>query len=296
MVRLLGDRCVNVVPVTYDDLRRPPLDHTALTRALTRPGSLWHEIEVLERSPSTNAVVTERCRSGATEGLVVVAEHQTSGRGRLDRSWVTPSRAALTLSMLLTPDRVPASRWPWLPLLTGIAVSEAVRRITEVPCDLKWPNDVLVGDRKLAGILVERVESGAGACAVVGVGVNVSATSEELPVPSATSLALEGAATLDRGVLLREVLRSFEALYARWQAERGSAADGLLESYVRRCSTVGREVVVGLPTGAQVTGRATGVDVDGRLQVSTETGHHALAAGDVVHVRPRGPAENAEMA
>lgn len=270
----------------FDDLARPPLDRVALSAALTRKGSLWREIEVLQETPSTNAVVAVRARAGAAAGLVVIAEHQTSGRGRLDRVWVTPPRAALTFSFLVTPDRVPVGRWPWLPLLVGIGVSEGVRRVAEVACELKWPNDVLIEERKVAGVLVERVERAAGAAAVIGIGLNVSTTSAELPVRTATSLALAGAATLDRSVLLREVLRSFEALYAQWQAERGDSSKGLLAAYRRRCGTIGRQVRVDLPSGQELVGEAVGVDDDGRLQVSTSSGMRMLGAGDVVHVRP----------
>lgn len=295
----------NLVPVMYDDLARPPLDAVALTTALTGAGSMWREIEVLQESPSTNAVVAEQARAGAQEGLVVVAEHQTAGRGRLDRVWTTPPRAALTFSILLVPDRVPTSQWPWLPLLTGIAVAEGVRRVTDLPCSLKWPNDVLVGEEKVAGILVERIETATVPAAVVGVGLNVSTRQDELPVESATSLQLRGARTADRSVILREVLRTFEALYLQWQADSGDAEKGLVASYLRRCVTVGRRVRVVLPTGEQVVGLAEGVDVDGRLRVSTgagvgtgegtETGNRVrvLGAGDVVHVRAAAPGHDA---
>jgi BirA family biotin operon repressor/biotin-[acetyl-CoA-carboxylase] ligase len=214
-----------------------------------------------------------------------VADHQTAGRGRLDRAWVTPAGSALTFSVLLDPAGVPVARWPWLPLLAGIAVSEGVRRVAEVDCTLKWPNDVLVGERKLAGILVERIERNAGAVAVVGVGLNVSLAEEELPVPTATSLALEGAATTDRTVVLREVLRALEALFVQWRADRGDPSRGLVDSYVRRCGTLGREVRVDLPAGGRLHGVATGIDTDGRLEVRTQEGPRVLGAGDVVHVR-----------
>ena len=276
---------VNVVPVTYDDLRRPPLDPVALATALTRPGSLWREVDVVPACPSTNLELARRARAGAPAGTVLVADHQTAGRGRLDRVWVTPPGSALTFSVLLAPDRIPMARWPWLPLLVGIAVAEGVRRVADVDCVLKWPNDVLVGERKLAGILVERVERDSGAVAVVGVGLNVSLSEDELPVPTATSLAIEGAATTDRTVILREVLRSLEALFLQWQADRGNATLGLVESYVRRCVTLGREVRVDLPTGEQVAGVAAGIDTDGRLEVRTSEGSRILGAGDVVHVR-----------
>ena len=270
----------------FDDLRRPPLDQAALTAALTGQGSLWRQVEVVEQSPSTNQDLVNQARTGEREGLVLVAEHQTAGRGRLDRSWVTPPRAALTFSMLLTPDMVPASRWPWLPLLAGIAVAEGVRRVTEVDCRLKWPNDVMVSERKLAGLLVERVERPAGAAAVVGVGLNVTSDREELPVSTATSLQLEDAVLLDRSVILREVLRTFAALYLQWCAERGDPTGGLRSAYVRRCATIGQEVRVDLPSGERVHGKAVGVDADGRLDVLTPPGSRLLGAGDVVHVRP----------
>lgn len=257
----------------------------ALAAALTRPGSLWRQVEVVERCPSTNAELAHQARAGAPAGAVLVADHQTAGRGRLDRAWLTPAGSALTFSVLLAPDRVPAARWPWLPLLVGIAVAEGVRRVAEVDCTLKWPNDVLVGDRKLAGILVERVERAAGAVAVIGVGLNVSLTEDELPVPTATSLAVEGAATIDRTVVLREVLRSLEALFLQWQADGGDPKLGLVDSYVRRCSTLGREVRVELPAGERLLGTATGIDTDGRLEVRTTEGRRMLGAGDVVHVR-----------
>ena len=265
---------------------RPPLALATLTAALTAPGSSWRAVEVLAESPSTNAYVAQRARAGEAPGLVVVAEHQTAGRGRLDRVWVTPARAALTTSVLVAPDQVPVVRWPWLPLLTGLAVVEGVRRATGLACVLKWPNDVLVGEQKVAGILVERVERPAGAVAVVGVGLNVSSTRDELPGPTATSVTLAGAADVDRGALLVAVLESFGARYDAWQADLGDAETGLRTSYTRACSTLGRTVRVDLPSGARLEGEAVGVGPDGRLEVVSGGRVHALGAGDVVHVRP----------
>jgi BirA family biotin operon repressor/biotin-[acetyl-CoA-carboxylase] ligase len=269
------------VPTT--DPSRPPLDAVALAEAA---GPRWR-VEVVDASPSTNADVARRGRDGEPAGLVLVAEHQTAGRGRLDRVWVTPPRAALTVSLLVDPSAVPPGRWPWLPLLTGLAVSEAVREVTGLEARLKWPNDVLVVDageeRKVAGVLVELVDRPAGTAAVVGVGLNVSSTRDELPVETATSLALAGADAPDRTALLLAVLRVFGRRFDDWLAE---GAAGVREAYVAACSTLGQEVRVALPEGRTLEGRAVDVDRDGRLLVDDGTDVHALGAGDVVHVRP----------
>jgi BirA family biotin operon repressor/biotin-[acetyl-CoA-carboxylase] ligase len=264
--------------VSFPVPSRPPLDRSVLEAVPWR-------VEVLDESPSTNAHVAQRARGGEAPGLVVVTEHQTAGRGRLDRVWVTPPRAALTLSLLVAPA-VAVARWPWLPLLTGLAVVDAVRSASGLDATLKWPNDVLVGDAKVAGILVERVERDTGAVAVVGIGLNVSATRDELPVPTATSLELAGG-PVDRSLLLVDVLAAFSRRYDGWVA---AAGQGLRPSYVRACSTIGREVRVELPGGQAIRGTAVTVDEDGRLLVDDGATLRALGAGDVVHVRP-GPEE-----
>ena len=133
----------------YGDLDRPPLRANALNRALDQDG---YRIEVLDSAGSTNAVVAERARQGEAHGLVVVAEEQTAGRGRLDRTWVSPPRAGLTFSVLVRPSGPPT----WVPLLAGLGVAQALRRQAEVDAELKWPNDVLVGGRKVCGLLAER--------------------------------------------------------------------------------------------------------------------------------------------
>ncbi len=257
---------------------RPPLDRDRLA---TVPSRLPFAVEVVDRTPSTNAVVAERARSGAPEGLVLVTEHQTSGRGRLDRTWHTPARSALTFSVLLRPD-LPPARWPWLPLMAGVAVHDAVRS----GVSLKWPNDVLLGDLKLAGILAELVETPTGPAAVVGIGLNVSTTREELPVPTATSLFLAGH-DVDRTDLLVELLVELDRVYAVWCG--GSTDDELLRStYTHRCATIGQLVRVDLPSGETLSGTAVDVDLAGRLVVQSGGTTTVVGAGDVVHVRPAG--------
>jgi BirA family transcriptional regulator, biotin operon repressor / biotin---[acetyl-CoA-carboxylase] ligase len=279
---VLSRAWVNLVVVTPAPDTRPPLDPAAL-RGLPAPFA----VEVMTVLPSTSSLVAERARQGESEGLVVVAEHQTGGRGRLGREWRTPPRAALTFSVLLRPDVVP-HRWPLLPLLTGVAVVEGIVAAGGPPTLLKWPNDVLARDGlKVAGLLLERVQTDAGPAAVVGVGINVSTTRAELPVETAGSLVTAGMVGPDRSVLLRRVLEAFAHRYDAWHAaDRVEESDeSLLAAYVELCDTIGREVLVHLPGDRTLRGRATGLDTQGALVVANDSGRHSVHAGDVVHVR-----------
>lgn len=230
---------------------------------------------MLEETSSTNAVVAERARAGEPAGLVVAAERQSAGRGRLDRSWESPVRAGLTFSVLLRPA-LAATQWPWLPLVAGLATARGTGSVTGLgEIGLKWPNDLLVGRSKAGGILVERVETPQGSAAVVGIGVNVTTTREELPVPNATSLALEGV-QVDRVRLLAAILSELAVALEDFPAA--------CRAYRELCVTVGQVVRVSLPSGETVTGRATGIDDEGRLDVQGDAGRLAVGAGDVVHV------------
>jgi BirA family biotin operon repressor/biotin-[acetyl-CoA-carboxylase] ligase len=268
-----------MVDSPYDDLRRPPLNAGALRRALVVPGGLWTDVRVVAQTGSTNADVASAARDGAPAGLVVVAEVQTAGRGRLGREWVSPPRAGIAASVLLRPAGIEPARYGWLPLLAGVALAEAVRRIAEVDAILKWPNDLLIGERKCAGVLAEVAAPGA---VVVGFGLNTTLGVDELPRPDTTSLAHAGATCVDRDPLLRAVLRALANWYGRWQDATGDAeASGLREAYAFHCGTLGQQVRVQLPGGDELRGRADGVDAAGRLIVDGR----ALAAGDVAHLR-----------
>jgi BirA family transcriptional regulator, biotin operon repressor / biotin---[acetyl-CoA-carboxylase] ligase len=265
----------------WSDLDRPRLDARALRSALARDSGLWRSLEVVDEIGSTNAALVAAAAEDAPEGTVLIAEHQVTGRGRLDRVWTSPPRAGLTLSMLLRPD-VPAARRGWLPLLTGVALAESVRGVTGVQVSLKWPNDLLAADgRKLAGILAES----SGPAVVVGVGLNVSTTAAELPETAASLSDVTGAA-VDRGPVLLAFLRAFEARYRRWSDGVGDpVSSGLARDYLAWCSTVGTTVSVALPDGSTLEGVAEAVDWDGRLVVATPEGSVDLASGDVRHVR-----------
>ncbi len=274
------------MPSMYGDLARPPLHADALRRALVTPDALWTEVEVVDQSPSTNAELGHRARNSDADGVVLVAEHQTAGRGRLDRTWTTPARSGLTLSVLVRPTAVEPGRWPWLPLMVGLVVAASLRDQAGVEAAVKWPNDVIVDDRKVAGILVERVEgAGRAPAAVIGIGLNVSLHEHELPVPTATSLVLEQATMTDRSQLARALLRNFERVYGGWLRAGGDPAQGLQAAYVDACATIGRRVRVELVGGQVATGDAVAVDPLGRLLVRTAQGLQAFGAGDVVHLR-----------
>jgi BirA family biotin operon repressor/biotin-[acetyl-CoA-carboxylase] ligase len=265
----------------FSDLDRPPLSETALRRGLGHGASLWNDVSVVRESASTNADVAAAARAGAAEGLVVVAEAQTAGRGRLDRSWSSPPRAGLTFSALLRPTFPPAG-WGWIPLLCGVSVAGPLSRLAGLDVRLKWPNDVLVGERKLGGILTEVVDSGV----VVGIGLNVSLREDEIPVPTATSLAIEGSELVDRDPVLRVVLRELARWYTVLSEAGGDAeAAGLRSAYREASATLGRVVQVQLPDQQVLSGEAIDVDGQGRLVVRDATGDHAVGAGDVVHVR-----------
>jgi BirA family transcriptional regulator, biotin operon repressor / biotin---[acetyl-CoA-carboxylase] ligase len=265
----------------FTDLGRPPLRAAALRRALISGDALWTDLQVLDSSPSTNAEVSAAAGDGAPQGLVIVAESQTAGRGRRDRLWTTPPRAGLTFSVLLRPT-FPAAGWGWLPLLAGLAVATSMAALTEVDVRVKWPNDVLVGERKLGGILTEVVGTGV----VVGIGLNVSLRADELPVPTATSLAIEGSAVVDRDPVLRAVLREIERRYVDLGRAAGDAeACGLATDYRDACATLGRRVQVELPGPRVLDGSAVGIDADGCLVLDVGGDRQPVAAGDVVHVR-----------
>jgi biotin-[acetyl-CoA-carboxylase] ligase BirA-like protein len=271
----------------WSDLDRPRLDAPALATALTRDSALWTSLEVVEEIGSTNAELMARATGeDLPQGAVLLAEYQATGRGRLDRVWTSPPRAGITVSILLRPD-VPAARRGWLPLLTGVALAEAVRGVTGVQVSLKWPNDLLAGDgRKLAGILAETTTSPTRpAAVVVGVGLNVSTTPDELP-DTGTSLAGVLGSGVDRAPVLLAFLRGLEERYLRWTAALGDPVlSGLAADYLRWSSTVGTTVSVALPDGSTLEGMAEAVDWDGRLVVGTADGPVELASGDVRHVR-----------
>lgn len=261
---------------------RPTLSTVGLRQAAA--DLPWQDLVVVEATGSTNADVLARAAEGAREGLVIAADEQRAGRGRLGREWSSPPGASVSVSVLLRPALAP-EQLGWLPLLTGLAISAAIADVCQVAAQLKWPNDVLVADEhpgKIAGILLEL----AGDAACVGFGINTAMAQDELPVPEASSLALSGANVPDPDVLVAACLRELHNRYARLLASGGDPVrSGLIDEYSARCSTLGQEVEVRLPDGKRWLGTARSVDDLGRLQVETDGELRVVAAGDVLHLR-----------
>lgn len=255
---------------------REPIDPARL-RDLA-PG---FEVLLTGETASTNADLAAAARAGAPQWAVHTTDHQAAGRGRLDRTFTMPPLTGIAASTLIRPLDVPPARWPWLPLVAGLAVIDTVRAVG-VDAELKWPNDVLVDDRrKLCGILVERVDTPDGPAAVIGIGLNVALTADELPVERATSLLLEGASTTDRTELLAALLANLRARVLVWSDR--SRADELAAAYTAACSTLGRRVRIERADGSHVDGTASGVDESGCLVVDGV----AWSAGDVTHLVPQ---------
>ncbi|MFP3578542.1 biotin--[acetyl-CoA-carboxylase] ligase [Arthrobacter sp. SIMBA_036] len=281
---------------------RPKLDSESLLDPDFLSATGVAQLSVVESTGSTNqdlvgAVASDPARW--PDLSVLTAEHQTAARGRLDRHWESPERSAVSVSMVLRPvtsDGAPVrtQSYSWLSLLAAVALREALQDTAGVAADIKWPNDVLVNGRKIAGILAQMTPLGDGTvpAVILGMGLNVTLTEEELPVPTATSLVLEGATTTDRTALLKSYLSRFARLYRSFCNSEGDPAAGLAggSSLHKRVETamvtLGREVRAHLPGDNELVGHASRLDEDGSLLVVDHGGReHTVTAGDVVHLR-----------
>jgi BirA family transcriptional regulator, biotin operon repressor / biotin---[acetyl-CoA-carboxylase] ligase len=239
------------------------------TRAHLAASTRFVDIREFASIGSTNTYLLDEGRAGAPEGTVAIADHQTAGRGRLGRVWVAPPGGSLLVSVLLRPLQLPADRRHLLTAAFALAAAGACTAVAGIFPEIKWPNDLLIEERKLAGILAEADRD----TVVVGMGMNVSSAP-----PGGISVSEVAGRPVDRGELLAAILGGLEHWY-RDLASVGAA-------YRAACATVGRNVRVELPAG-ELVGLAEGVDDRGRLMVRTEAGEVvAVSVGDVVHVRP----------
>jgi BirA family transcriptional regulator, biotin operon repressor / biotin---[acetyl-CoA-carboxylase] ligase len=257
--------------------------HGAVVAAVAR-GRRWTGLHHHTEVTSTNDVALECLRAGETVGVVVVADAQTAGRGRAGRGWTDavqgPDGPA---NLAVTATTAPPARAGLLPLAAGLAVVDTFADAGAV-ARLKWPNDVLLDDRKAAGILVERHDLPGGPFALLGCGLDLDWRGVERSGDATgwTSLAEELRGPVDRGAVLGGLLAHLDRRLAELEAD----PDGLLAAYRSVCATLGRSVRVLLPGDEERSGRATDLDADGHLVVATGSGRLVVHAGDVVHVRP----------
>ncbi len=244
---------------------------------------------------STNREAADLARAGAPEGVVVVTDHQTAGRGRRGRSWEAPPGSSLLVSVLLRPPPDPGLT-ALVTMACALAAAGACVDVAGFDPGLKWPNDLVVGDRKLAGVLAELVApaDGRDPAVVVGLGLNVAWPGAPPPSVADRAVTAEEVAgrSVDRASLLGAYLRHLDSELF-WGANRAghrrdsytrTASDGVLDEYRRRCVTLGHPVHIELPGGQTCDGIATGVDDDGSLLVASGGATRRVTAGDVVHV------------
>jgi BirA family biotin operon repressor/biotin-[acetyl-CoA-carboxylase] ligase len=247
-------------------------------------------VQVVESTGSTNAdavaaVITD---SDDWPHLSILLTHdQRAGRGRLDRTWTTPPGTALAVSVVVRVPDLPVQARGWIPLIAGAAMTRAIREqvlTTGHEAYLKWPNDVLLDRAKVCGILAEVVPDHPDAV-VIGSGVNTRMSRTDLPLPTATSFEAAGL-VCDEDRLLADYVRALDAQLTALTIAGGDAvASGVLADIESLCSTVGSDVVVSLPDGSKLEGRASAIDIEGRLVVTVDESQTAVSAGDVVHVR-----------
>ena len=252
-----------------------PLDHSRLA------GTRFATVRIHDELPSTNTALVEEARGGAPEGLVLVADHQTAGRGRLGRVWSAEPGTALLVSVLLRPP-LPLDEIPLVLMAAGLAACDGVEGAAGFRPQLKWPNDLVVSDRKLAGLLSEA--AGGEPAVILGLGVNVAAGAYP-PELSADAISCEevASAAVDRAELLVGFLTALESRYAAvLTGKRGDT----LRAYRADSATLGRRVRVDLTAGDSLEGRATRLADDGQLVVTDDKGtEHSVNVGDVKHLR-----------
>jgi BirA family biotin operon repressor/biotin-[acetyl-CoA-carboxylase] ligase len=253
-----------------NEVLRTPLDEAEINSRVT---PYWR-VSVVELTGSTQNDLLQLVESkNALDGQVIATEFQSNGRGRLDRTFQAPAQSALLFSFYIKP-RKERSDWGFIPLIAGLSLVRAITTIdTVMNVSLKWPNDLIINEKKCAGIIAQTTSEGI----VIGIGLNVSMTPNELPVSTATSLAIEGSTITDRNLLLSHLLNTFAELFEAW--EEGSE---LLDEYASASSTIGKKVRIELPGGENLEATVARISHTGELVL--DDGRH-VSAGDVIHLR-----------
>ena len=252
-----------------------------LLARLGRTRVIGRDIRVFEQTTSTNDVIERLARDGVKEGVVVFAESQTRGRGRLGRKWLSPERKGLWFSVLLRPALRPPETTR-LTVASATALWRAIKSVTGLQPEIKWPNDILIGGKKVAGILTElSAELDRVRHVILGMGVDVNQVAGEFPPElrkTATSLRLESGRTISRAELAAAILRELDGDYTRLCGGRFAA---VADEWEAHCKTIGRNVTIQMGE-RRIRGRVESLDDDGALLLRTEHGHlEHIMGGDV---------------
>jgi BirA family biotin operon repressor/biotin-[acetyl-CoA-carboxylase] ligase len=252
------------------DAPRAPLDKRLISQEISR----YWRVSVVEVTGSTQDDLFQLASSGnAIPKTILASEFQSSGRGRLDRTFEAAPHSALTFSMYVEP-KVEKEEWSFLTLLAGLSVHEALHTLDpQISVGVKWPNDLLIGEKKFVGMIAQATEKGV----VLGIGINVGMSKEELPVSNATSLAIEGFAILDRNQILAAIINHFEINVEMWEHDKSFLAE-----YRSASVTLGSDVEVTLPGGDVIQSKAVDISDSGALLLADG---HEVTVGDVVHLR-----------
>ena len=266
----------------------PPLTRNTIHSTLSTTW-LGRRIELFDCLPSTNREAAQLAQAEVEHGTVVVADRQTAGRGRLSRTWFSPPSANLYCSIILRLMRPPErlTEWlSWLPLISALAAAEAIEQVSSVPVSVKWPNDLLISERKVGGILCE---SGTGSQSnpfqIIGIGINVNVDHDDWPVDlldSATSIWQERKVVVDRNRLLAQLLLQLEQCLDELVIH---GTNRIALAYNQRCSTIGHAVQATLASGDVVVGLAEGIGQDGSLHVRPQATQPGSGTPEVVHLR-----------
>lgn len=249
-----------------------PLQVAEIISAL-EPG--YWRVRHFDEIDSTQRALVAAVQAGrARAGDVFIAEFQSAGRGRGDRTFISEAGDGILLSAVLTPTGQPHNRWGWLPLIVGVAASAAIFDSTGVHTLLKWPNDLMIDEKKVGGIIAERIED----TVVVGIGINCLQREENLPAEGSTSLALHALEEVDRSALVISLLKKIATMISEWESKPAAVEN----RYRQLCSTLEQQVRLILPDGIEITGRSAAISTTGALILAD--GREFVAA-DVTHLR-----------
>lgn len=266
----------------------PPLTRDTIHSTLSTKW-LGRRIELFDCLPSTNREASQLAQAKVEHGTVVIANSQTAGRGRLSRSWFSPPGANLYCSIILRTGRPPErlAEWlSWLPLISALAAAEAIEQVSSAQVSVKWPNDLLISERKVGGILCESgTGAGSGPFQIIGIGLNVNGDRDDWPADfrdSATSIWQERKIVVDRNRLLAQLLLELEQCLDELAAHGTSR---LAMAYHKRCSTIGQRVQASLANGDMILGLVEGIGQDGSLRVQSEAAQPGSGTPEVMHLR-----------